>query len=145
MKTYKMEINGEKFEGKVVEYDGINVSIEINGIIYKVKMESELANLTEHFKRPKKVLTMPPTLSGKSTSTLSEAGQIRAPLPGIIVDVLVKEGDKISAGDVVVILEAMKMESEIASTVNGVVKKVNIKKDESVQEDQILIDIKEIK
>ena len=39
MKTYKLEINGEKFEGKVVEYDGINAKIEINGIIYKVKME----------------------------------------------------------------------------------------------------------
>lgn len=143
MKTYKLEINGEKFEGRVVEYDGINAKIEINGIIYKVKMESEFGKLAEHFERSKKVLTIPPTLSGKSDSAFINPGQVRSPLPGIIVDVLVKEGDEVSAGDVVVTLEAMKMESEIAATVNGIVNKVNIKKGESALEDQVLVDIKE--
>ena len=145
MKTYKLEINGEKFEGRVVEYDGINAKIEINGIVYKVKMEHEFGKQIEHFERPKRVLTIPPTLSGKADLAFSKPGQVRSPLPGIIVDVLVKEGDEVSAGDTVVILEAMKMESEIAATVNGIVNKVNIKKGESVLEDQVLVDIKEKK
>jgi biotin carboxyl carrier protein len=141
MRTYKMEINGEKFEGKVVEYDGINVKIEINGIIYQVKMEPEFAGMVEHFERPRKVLTIPPTLSGKGSGTFTPPGQVTAPLPGIIVDVLVKEGDKVSAGDVIAILEAMKMESEIATSVPGIVKQVKTSKGESVLEGQVLVEI----
>jgi biotin carboxyl carrier protein len=142
MKTYKMEINGKKFEGKVIEYTGTEAKVEINGIVYNVKMEPEFGVVPERFERPKKVLTMPPTLSGKLSDMLYP-GKVKAPLPGIIVDVPVKEGDKVNAGDVVVILEAMKMESEITAPVSGVVDKVNVKKGESVAEDQMLVEISE--
>jgi biotin carboxyl carrier protein len=142
MKTYKMEINGKKFEGRVIEYTGTEAKIEINGIVYTVKMEPEFGSMPERFERPKRVLTMPPTLSGKSSDTLYP-GNVKAPLPGIINDVPVKTGDKVNAGDVVAILEAMKMESEIATPISGIVKRVNIKKGESVTEDQILVEISE--
>lgn len=142
MKTYKMQINGKKFEGRVIEYTGTEAKVEINGIIYNVKMEPEFRSTSEKFEQPKRVLTMPPTLSGKLSDMLNP-GKVKAPLPGVIVDVPVKEGDKVNAGDVVVILEAMKMESEIAAPVSGIVNKVNVKKGESVAEDQILVEISE--
>ncbi|MGC9336516.1 MAG: biotin/lipoyl-containing protein [Candidatus Cloacimonadia bacterium] len=142
MKTYKMQINGKKFEGRVIEYTGTEAKVEINGIVYNVKMEPEFRSIPEKFEQPKRVLTMPPTLSGKLSDMLNP-GKVKAPLPGFIVDLPVKEGDKVNAGDVVVILEAMKMESEIAAPVSGIVNKINVKKGESVAEDQILVEISE--
>jgi len=144
MKTYKMEVNGEKFEGRVVEYDGINAKVEINGIVYKVKLEPEFGKDAERFERPKKVLTMPPSLSGKNLDSLRNPGIAQAPLPGVIVEVKVKEGDKVEKGDVLMILEAMKMESEIEAAIDGVVKKLAVKEGESVLEDQLLAEVEAI-
>jgi len=145
MKTYKMEVNGEKFEGRVVEYDGLNAKVEINGIAYKVKMEPEYGKSTEALERPKKVLTLQPSLSGKNVDSLLSPGNVKAPLPGVILDVKIKEGDEVKEGDLLLILEAMKMESEIAASVNGKIKKVNVKVGESVLEDQLLVEIEETK
>jgi len=145
MKTYKMEVNGEKFEGRVIEYDGINAKVEINGIAYRVKMEPEFGKSNEVLERPKKVLTLQPSLSGKSVDSMLSPGNVKAPLPGVILDVKVKEGDEVNEGDLLVILEAMKMESEITASVKGNVKKVNVKVGESVLEDQLLVEIEESK
>ena len=145
MKTYKMEVNGEKFEGCVIEYDGINAKVEINGITYKVKMEPEFGKSSETLKRPKKVLTLQPSLSGKNVDSILSPGSVKAPLPGIILEVKVKEGDQVNEGDLLLILEAMKMESEIAASVNGTIKKIMVKPGESVLEDQLLVEIEESK
>ncbi|MBS3742055.1 MAG: acetyl-CoA carboxylase biotin carboxyl carrier protein subunit [Candidatus Cloacimonetes bacterium] len=145
MKTYKMEINGKKFEGKVIEYDGLNVKIEINGITYQVEMEPEFGKSKEQVKRPKKVITNPPTLSGESPTNSSEREQniskVLAPLPGVILDIEVEVGDEVKAGDVVLLLEAMKMESEITTPVDGIVKKINTKEGETVEEAKNLMEI----
>src|SRR6056297_3590266 len=99
MKTYKMEINGKKFEGKVIEYDGLNVKIEINGITYQVEMEPEFGKSKDQVKRPKKVITDPPTLSGESPKNGAGREQniskVLAPLPGVILDIEVEVGDEV--------------------------------------------------
>jgi len=145
MKTYKMEINGKKFEGKVIEYDGLNVKIEINGITYQVEMEPEFGKSKDQVKRPKKVITDPPTLSGESPKNGAGREQniskVLAPLPGVILDIEVEVGDEVKAGDVVLLLEAMKMESEITTPVDGIVKKINTKEGETVVEAKNLIEI----
>lgn len=149
MKTYKMEINGKKFEGKVVEYDGLKAKIEINGITYQVKMEPEFGKSRDQVKRPKKVITDPPTLSDKAPvqehEDDKEISRILAPLPGVVLDIEVEEGDEVKAGDVILILEAMKMESEITSPIDGVVEKINTKEGEKVDEAKNLIEIKALR
>ena len=62
-------------------------------------------------------------------------------MPGIIVDVLVTEGDKVSAGDPVLVTEAMKMETEIQATIAGTIKAIHVKKGDNVNPDESLIEI----
>ena len=67
---------------------------------------------------------------------------IKAPMPGKIIDVLVREGSQIIRGESVVILEAMKMQNEILSPVNGHVIKVIAKPNTNVMKDDVLVEIK---
>jgi pyruvate carboxylase subunit B len=62
-------------------------------------------------------------------------------MPGAIVDVKVKVGDKIKAGDGVLVIEAMKMENEVQSPVNGTVIGVHVAKGDQVTPDQVLVEI----
>jgi biotin carboxyl carrier protein len=67
---------------------------------------------------------------------------IKAPMPGKIIDVLVREGSTVLRGEPVVILEAMKMQNEILSPVNGVITKVSAKANTNVMKDDVLVEIK---
>lgn len=67
---------------------------------------------------------------------------IKAPMPGKIIDVLVREGATVLRGEPLIILEAMKMQNEILSPVNGVVVKVAAKANTNVMKDDLLIEIK---
>ena len=138
MKKYKMNINGEKYEAKIVEYKGTEVVVEVNGIEYGVELE---------FDKPEKVQLIrsqknsSPTPAVASKKTVVSAGAVVAPIPGLVLKVLVKEGDTVNSGDNILILEAMKMESEIGSTASGTVKKVLVKEGQSVQEGEALIEV----
>jgi biotin carboxyl carrier protein len=67
---------------------------------------------------------------------------VKAPMPGKIIDVLVREGSQVLRGESVVILEAMKMQNEILSPVNGHIVKVSAKPNTNVMKDDILVEIK---
>ena len=67
---------------------------------------------------------------------------IKAPMPGKIIDVLVREGATVLRGEPLVILEAMKMQNEIISPVNGTIEKVTAKPNTNVMKDDLLIEIK---
>jgi biotin carboxyl carrier protein len=60
-------------------------------------------------------------------------------MPGLVIKVLVSPGDRVAAGDVVVVLEAMKMENEICSPKDGTVREVRVRAGESVQQSQALV------
>ena len=72
----------------------------------------------------------------------AEQESVKAPMPGKIIDVLVREGADIQKGEPVVILEAMKMQNEIQSPYNGKVLKVNVKANTNVMKDDVLVEIK---
>jgi Acetyl/propionyl-CoA carboxylase, alpha subunit len=78
----------------------------------------------------------------KSTKGVNEQESLKAPMPGKIVDVLVREGSSVLCGEPMVILEAMKMQNEILSPVNGKVIIVNTKAGANVMKDDVLIEIK---
>jgi biotin carboxyl carrier protein len=65
---------------------------------------------------------------------------IKAPMPGLIIDLKVKDGDLVKQNDPLIVLEAMKMENVIKSPGDSVVKSVKVKKGESVEKNQILIE-----
>jgi len=72
----------------------------------------------------------------------TEQESVRAPMPGKIIDVLVREGSPVLRGEPVVILEAMKMQNEIQSPANGIIKSVSAKANTNVMKDDILVEIK---
>lgn len=69
------------------------------------------------------------------------AGDIISPMPGTVVKIKVKKGDKVSAGDTVVIVEAMKMENEIHSSINGTVEEILDKEGDMVNPDVVLVKV----
>ncbi|SHF07325.1 MULTISPECIES: biotin/lipoyl-containing protein [Caloramator] len=74
----------------------------------------------------------------KETAVSSHDKDVKAPMPGTILDVKVKVGDKFKKGDVLFILEAMKMENEIMAGEDGVITEVLVSKGNSVSTDEIL-------
>ena len=68
-------------------------------------------------------------------------GHVTTSMPGVVVDVLVAEGDEVKAGDGLMVLEAMKMETEIQAPVSGTVKAIHVAKGENVNPDETLIEI----
>lgn len=76
---------------------------------------------------------------GMSANGNGSLKDIKAPMPGLILDLKVKPGDEVKKGDVVVILEAMKMENSIKSPGDGVVKEIKVSLKQSVEKNQVLI------
>lgn len=66
---------------------------------------------------------------------------IHSPMTGLVIEVLVSEGDTVSDGDVVVVVESMKMENEVVCDVDGAVTAVHVKEDESVSEGDRLVEV----
>lgn len=78
---------------------------------------------------------------GSSRPKATSPGQVTTSMPGIIVDVLVSEGDQVEAGDPVLVTEAMKMETEVQAPIAGAVKAIYVQKGDSVNPDEVLIEI----
>lgn len=81
------------------------------------------------------------SLKGSQRPRATSPGHVTTSMPGVIVDVLVNEGDTVSAGDPVLVTEAMKMETEVQAPVGGTVSKVNVSKGDAVNPDEALIEI----
>jgi len=140
MKTYKMKINGEKYDDKIKKYKNFQVVVEVNGIDYEIELEQTDRKKTV-IVRSEKTNPVLDVVKTPAKPVVASAGSVLAPIPGLVLRLLVKEGDNVNAGDTVLILEAMKMESEIASTATGIIKTINVKEGASVQEGEVLIEV----
>ncbi|NOX43909.1 MAG: sodium-extruding oxaloacetate decarboxylase subunit alpha [Gammaproteobacteria bacterium] len=87
------------------------------------------------------VVEKPSSSKGSKRPRATSPGHVTTSMPGIIVEVLVSEGDEVKAGDPVVVTEAMKMETEVQSPIDGKVVKVHVSKGDSVNPDEALIEI----
>ncbi|GAB1445135.1 MAG: biotin/lipoyl-binding protein [Cyclobacteriaceae bacterium] len=118
----------KSYRAEVVKADHVTKTfiIKINGRKYSVSVKDKFELLLEKM--------------GMNVGVTNKVNSIKAPMPGLIIDLKVKVGDEVKAGDQLLILEAMKMENIIKSPGNGTVKKVKIEKGNSVEKGQVLIE-----
>ena len=108
-----------------VDYKSKEVLLKVNGNSYTVVLKDENDLLLERL--------------GMSKLTKGKVKDLKAPMPGMVLDVLVKPGDLVKTGDPLVILEAMKMENALKSPGDLEVKKVIVKKNQTVEKGQVLV------
>ena len=143
MKEYKYKINGNLYNVTVGDIEENNVKVEVNGTSYTVELEKSVkpkirpvvrtANTTPAAPPPASTVTRQAAAAGKSS--------IKSPLPGVILDLKVKEGDAVKRGQTLLILEAMKMENDIKADHDGKVTSIYVSKGESILEGTDLISI----
>ena len=134
--NYVVTVNGEKYEVEVERVGGGSSSLSRRPP-ERVSRTVQAAPAAQPVAAPQPAAPVPaaPAASGS-------AGSVVSPMPGTVLDVKVKEGDAVSVGQVVVILEAMKMETEIVSEVAGSVAAVRVKKGDAVDTDTVLVEVK---
>jgi len=138
MKNYKFTISGNKYEVEIQEVEGDIAKIEVNGTPYMVEIHREV----KQAKTP--TLIRPVLKEPQKGIDKKEGGSkivVKAPLPGVILDVVVKAGDKVSKGDKLLLMEAMKMENEIKAEADGTITLVKVSRDQSVLQDEALIEM----
>ena len=106
-------------------------NITVNGVAYSVSVEETAAGAAPVAAAPVAAPAAPAGAAG--------AVAVKAPMPGNILDVKVKAGASVKAGDVLVILEAMKMENEIVAPQDGTVASVNVNKGDTVNSGDTLV------
>lgn len=147
MKSYKFTINGNTYETNVVNVEDNIAEIEVNGTTYKVEVDKQIKQQkTPKLVRPAAVPSTdshPSVAKTSSPATPKGAGNIKSPLPGVILDVFVREGDSVQMGQKLLLLEAMKMENNIEADKAGKVTSINKQKGDAVMEGDVLIVIGE--
>ncbi|GHT21828.1 acetyl-CoA carboxylase biotin carboxyl carrier protein subunit [Bacteroidia bacterium] len=140
MKKYKLTISGTKYEVEIKSVEDQNIRVEVNGTPYEVVVDKEI----KQAKTPKLVrsVAVPSTDQGANVKAV-KTGAIKSPLPGTVLELSVKVGDKVSIGQKVLLLEAMKMENNIESDKAGTVTEIKVDKGSAVMEGEVLIVIGE--
>ena len=143
MKEYKYKINGNLYNVVVGDIEENNVKVEVNGTSYTVELERSVKPKIKPVVRTAATTPAAPPPASTVTRHASTGGQgtIKSPLPGVILDVKVKEGDMVKRGQTLLILEAMKMENDIKADHDGKVTAINVSKGESILEGTDLITI----
>lgn len=146
MKSFKFLINGNQYEVDVLDVDGNMAKIEVNGTMYDVEMQREIPKVKTVVApspqaRVGKEIKQAPEIkqAAEKSAGMGKAAEVRAPLPGVIIQVMVRPGDDVTAGQTLYTLETMKMENAIKTEVGGKVASVNIAPGQSVLQDELLI------
>lgn len=135
MKEYKLKINGNEYAVTVNDIDDTIADVEVNGIPFKVEIERPAKKqVAPKPNKPAQVTASvaKPAASGSETAATS-------PLPGVILEVVVNEGDDVKRGQKLMVLEAMKMENVIEANADGKVISIKANKGDSVLEGAPLI------
>lgn len=141
MKNFKFKIDNRTYAVDIVNVHEKTATVNVNGVIYEVEVDKKLKTAKPVMPRKDFVPSTDVVPTAKADKTPSGKTIIRAPLPGKIVDVLVKVGDKVSVGQTVICIEAMKMENNIRIDKEGIVTAVNVEANVAVTDGQILIEI----
>ena len=143
MKEYKFKINGKDYAVAIGEADGKMLTVNVNGADYQVELENApvaapaSATAVAAGNTPTAANNKVNASVGVSPAAAAPAGageKVNSPLPGVIVEVSVKEGQAVKAGQKVAVLEAMKMENEIPAPKDGTVTAIHVSKGDSILE-----------
>ncbi len=145
MKKFKLTINGNQYEVNIVSVDDNIADVEVNGTHYQVEVDKQI----QKTKTPKLVRSVvspstdssPSIQKTSSPSTQKGVGFVKAPLPGVILNVHVHEGDMVKIGDKLITLEAMKMENSVNSDKEGKIISIKVRQGDSVLEGDLLIEV----
>ena len=151
MKTYKLKINGKDYEVAINSVEGTNASVTVNGAEYQVDLENDpvvapvdvapvaTAPVAAVTAAAAPVAATPATPAAKPAAGAGK--KVPSPLPGVILEISVKEGQAVKAGDKVAVIEAMKMENEISAECDGTVTAIHVAKGDSVLEGADIVTI----
>ena len=119
--------DGKKHIARMLAIDSENkkITIKIDGDRFEIKLTDEYDVLLQSL--------------GMDAASTKKVNELKAPMPGVVVDIVVGVGDSVVKDDPLVVLEAMKMENMLKSPSDGVVKSINIKKGDTVEKNRILI------
>lgn len=112
------------YEVEIAAVDGKDYEVKVNGAVYPVQLKDKLDLVLEKL--------------GIDQKFQKQNNDIKAPMPGLILDVMVAAGDTVQKGDSIMILEAMKMENVIKSPVDGTISEVCVSRNDSVDKNKVL-------
>jgi biotin carboxyl carrier protein len=116
-KSYRITVLEQKSPKELV--------LEVNGNRYTVSVKDQYDQLLHDL--------------GMDKALTAQAEDVKAPMPGLVIDVLVKEGDQVAKDTPLLILEAMKMENVLKAAADGTVSRINVKAKDAVEKGQVLI------
>ncbi len=125
MKNFRVTVNGNTYDVAVEELDATSVQTPVQSQVQKPVVQT---------KTP---------AEAKQTTAPASAQKINSPMPGTILDIKIKEGDTVTKNQLVVVLEAMKMENEIVTPFAGKVVSINTTKGAVVNSGDLLLSIAE--
>lgn len=122
-----LNFNGKKFSIEIISCHQNEYELLVNGVSYSFSVETPFSL------QRKKMLALQ---SSESTTI-----RLKAPMPGKILEVMVKTGDMVKAGDTLLILEAMKMQNAILASTKGIIKKVLVREGDATSKSDLLIEL----
>ena len=149
MNKYQYKVQGVDYDVEIEEVEGNVAKVNVNGIRFDVEMKQPI-NATStlkkvHIEAPKPVArpSVAPAAAPAADKPMAAGtgSPVKAPLPGTVIDVKVNVGDTVKVGDIVLVLEAMKMQNNIESEYEGTVTSIVVKQGESVMEGAVLMTI----
>lgn len=160
MAKYEYKVKGVDYVVEIQDIEGNIANVTVNGIPFevemkqpvksskqKVKLNEERRVKSEEFNSSSSATNTSSATNASSATTTKPAATaasgkpVVAPLPGTINDIKVKVGDKVNAGDTVVVLEAMKMQNNIDAEASGTITSINVNKGDAVMEGDTLVTI----
>ena len=151
MNKYQYKVQGVDYEVEIAEVEGNIAKVNVNGIPFEIELQKPI-NAAKHptMNNPKVEAPKPaPTAAApqpkpQPAAPAAHAGAgtpLKAPLPGTITDVKVQPGQQVNVGDVVLVLEAMKMQNNIEAEAAGQVTSILVKPGDTVMEGAVLLTI----
>ena len=150
---YQYTVKGIDYEVEIQDIEGNIANVTVNGIPFEVEMKQPVKAGKQKVKLSGEQKESAPTTTSTATDTpaatttaatkpaAATGKPVVAPLPGTINEIKVKVGDKVNAGDTVVILEAMKMQNNIEAETSGTITSINVNKGDAVMEGDTLVTI----
>ena len=145
MKEFAFKLNGAEYKCAVEQIEAGKAKVTVNGKVYEVETEAA-APAAKPVAKPAPVAPKPaaaapvaPKAEAKPAAAPAAGVQVKSPLPGSVIKVLVSEGQAVKRGDTLLTLESMQMENAIMAEQDGTVKQIAVTAGQNVMQDDLLI------